>query len=76
MFFGENENNNNGRNSAGGGVDIEGYFMGRHSYGSNGSGNGIDEYKEQAAKIAGKVQEQAKVLKDKALDWFASLTQQ
>ena len=33
------------------------------------SGN-YDEYKDQASKMAEKVQESAKFYKDKALDWF------
>lgn len=47
--------------------------MGRSSQTSN---NSYDEYKEQAAKIAEKVQENAKALKNKALDWLSTFTQQ
>lgn len=43
--------------------------------GSNNGGITYDEYKEQAAKIAEKVTEQAKILKDKAFDWFSTFTQ-
>ncbi len=43
--------------------------MGRSSINSN---NSYDEYRETAAKIAEKVQEGAKVLKDKALDWLST----
>lgn len=38
-------------------------------------GGSYDEYKEQAAKIAEKVQENAKILKEKALDWLSTFTQ-
>jgi len=37
--------------------------------------NSYDEYKEQAAKIAEKVQENAKIFKDKAMDWFSTFSQ-
>lgn len=40
----------------------------------NSIGNGYDEYKEQAKIIAEKVSENAKILKDKALDWFSTFT--
>ena len=36
--------------------------------------NSYDEYKDQAAKIAEKVTENAKILKDKALDWLSTFT--
>jgi hypothetical protein len=36
--------------------------------------NSYDEYKEQAAKMAERVTESAKVLKDKALDWLSTFT--
>jgi hypothetical protein len=35
------------------------------------NGNGLDEYKDAAAKIAVKVTEQASYLKGKALDWLS-----
>jgi hypothetical protein len=43
--------------------------MGRSSVNSN---NSYDEYKEAAVKIAEKVSESAKVMKDKALDWLST----
>ena len=64
--------------------DGDGFQMGKNSYNKSkqmnnelififidyaGSGN-YDEYKEQASKMAEKVQESAKFYKDKALDWF------
>jgi len=70
MFFG-NRSSNPGSNKDFG-DEVEGYFLGRHSQNSGGS---YDEYKEQAAKIAGKVQENAKILKEKALDWLSTFTQ-
>jgi hypothetical protein len=36
--------------------------------------NSYDEYKEQAAKLAEKVTENAKALKDKALDWLSTFS--
>jgi len=47
--------------------------MGRSSNAS-GQGNTYEDYKEQAAKIAEQVSENAKLLKDKAMDWFASFS--
>jgi hypothetical protein len=41
-------------------------FIGNNSY---------DEYKEQAARIAEKMTENAKILKNKALDWLSNFTQ-
>jgi hypothetical protein len=38
--------------------------------------NSYDEYKEQAARLAENVTEKAKVLKEKALDWLSSFSQQ
>lgn len=35
-----------------------------------------DEYKEQAVKMAEKMGESAKLMKDKALDWFNQFTSQ
>lgn len=67
MFFGKEENQKDM------GDEMEGYLMGRHSLNSNGSHN-YDEYKEAAAKLAEKVGEKASILKDKALDWFSSIT--
>jgi hypothetical protein len=42
--------------------------------GGGAGGNGYEEYREQAAKIAEKVSENAKILKDKALDWLAQFS--
>jgi hypothetical protein len=50
---------------------MEGYIMGRSSINSN---NSYDEYKQTAHQIAEKVTESAKVLKDKALDWFSTFS--
>ena len=70
MFFGKNQAAGGG---AGGnfGDDMEGYIMGRSSINSN---NSYDEYKQTAHQIAEKVTESAKVLKDKALDWFSTFS--
>lgn len=72
MFFGNGQNG--GRVSGGKdlGDEVEGYLMGRSSQTSS---NSYDEYKEQAARIAEKVQENAKALKNKALDWLSTFTQ-
>ena len=70
MFFGREDSADN-HNEKNLGDEVEGYFMGRSSVNSN---NSYDEYKDAAAKMAEKVQENAKILKDKALDWFTSLT--
>lgn len=60
---------------------MEGYMMGRSSQNSKFplkikplGNNSYDEYKEQAAKMAERVQEGAKVLKEKALDWLSTFT--
>ena len=45
--------------------------MGRSSVNS---GNSYDEYRQQAVQIAEKVQEGAKVLKDKALDFLSTFS--
>lgn len=85
MFFGSN-GGQNGRTSGGKdlGDEVEGYLMGRSSqtskryrlsYSLLGS-NSYDEYKEQAARIAEKVSENAKILKNKALDWLSTFSQQ
>ena len=51
---------------------MEGYLMGRSSANSNGN---YEEYRETAGKIAEKVQEQAQIMKERALDWFNTITQ-
>lgn len=81
MFFG-NEGNG-GHQNKNFGDEVEGYFMGRSSMNSKLTyhftlclgNNSYDEYKEQAARIAEKVSENAKILKDKALDWLSTFTQ-
>ena len=65
MFFGKKPGDSGSEKGIG--EEMEGYIMGRSSINSN---NSYDEYKEQAARIAEKVTEGAKVFKDKALDWF------
>jgi hypothetical protein len=65
MFFGNKKEPGSAGKDLG--EDVEGYIMGRTS---NTSNNSYDEYKETAIKIAEKVTDQAKVYKDKALDWF------
>ena len=69
MFFGKKAESSGDKN--GFGDDIEGYIMGRSSVNSN---NSYDEYKETAVKMAEKVHESAKVLKDKAMDWFSTFS--
>jgi len=66
MFFGRKQEGSADKNF---GEDVEGYIMGRSSVNSN---NSYDEYKEAAVKIAEKVSESAKVMKDKALDWLST----
>ena len=68
MFFGKKaaDADKNGGNF---GEDVEGYIMGRSSVNSN---NSYDEYKEAAAKMAGRVSDGAKVMKDKAFDWLST----
>ena len=70
MFFGKKADGSGDKNAAFG-DEVEGYIMGRSSINSNSS---YDEYKEQAAKIAEKVSESAKVLKGKALDWLSTFS--
>lgn len=77
MFFGSNAEPKKGNL----GEEMEGYLMGRSSQNSKCclfdvsiGNNSYDEYKEQAAKMAEKVTESAKILKEKALDWLSSYT--
>ncbi len=70
MFFGKRVDGS-GDKGDGLGDEMEGYILGRSSINSGGS---YDEYRETAAKIAEKVSESAKVLKDKALDWLQTLS--
>jgi hypothetical protein len=67
MFFNKPEKGGSGEKNFG--DDVEGYIMGRSSLNSN---NSYDEVKEAATKIAERVTESAKVLKDKAFDWFST----
>ena len=72
MFFGKPEGVSGGKGGSGEknfGDDVEGYIMGRSSLNSN---NSYDEVKEAATKIAERVTESAKQLKDKAFDWFST----
>lgn len=71
MFFGRAENTGSGdkNNNGNFGDDVEGYIMGRSSLNSN---NSYDEVKEAATKIAERVTEGAKQLKDKAFDWLST----
>ena len=76
MFFGREEEEQKRKSI---GEQMEGYF-GRSSLNStsalNNVGNGsYDEYKEAAAKMVEKAQENAKLLKDKALDWLSTFAQ-
>lgn len=74
MFFGKPEGSG-GKGGSGEknfGDDVEGYIMGRSSLNSN---NSYDEVKEAATKIAERVTESAKQLKDKAFDWFSTFQQ-
>ena len=71
MFFGRAESGGGGSGDKNFGDDVEGYIMGRSSLNSN---NSYDEYREQAAVIAEKVTQGAKVLKDKALDWLSTFS--
>jgi len=68
MFFGKKLEGSGEKNI---GDDVEGYILGRSSINSN---NSYEEYKETAAKIAEKVSESAKVLKNKTLDWLSTFS--
>ena len=69
MFFGKKASEGSAEKNIG--DDVEGYILGRSSLNSN---NSYDEYKEAAVKIAEKVSESAKVMKDKALDWLSTFS--
>lgn len=71
MFFGKPEKGGSGE-KGNFGDDVEGYIMGRSSLNSN---NSYDEVKEAATKIAERVTESAKQLKDKAFDWLSTFQQ-
>ena len=55
---------------------FESNLMGRTSLNSMGSGGSYDEYKEAAARVAGRMSEQASALKSATLDWFGQFSQQ
>ena len=67
MFFNKPEGGGSGEKNFG--DDVEGYIMGRSSLNSN---NSYDEVREAATKIAERVSEGAKQLKDKAFDWLST----
>ncbi len=69
MFFGRADGGGSGDKNKNFGDDVEGYIMGRSSLNSN---NSYDEVKEAATKIAERVTEGAKQLKDKAFDWLST----
>ncbi|TNV78411.1 hypothetical protein FGO68_gene2700 [Halteria grandinella] len=69
MFFGRKSQPNGSDKDLG--DQVEGYLMGRSSVNS---GNSYEEYRQQAVQMAEKVQEGAKVLKDKALDWLSTFS--
>jgi len=71
MFFGRKSQPSNGSEKKDLGDHVEGYLMGRSSVNS---GNSYDEYRQQAVQMAEKVQEGAKVLKGKAMDWLSTFT--
>ena len=72
MFFGRPEGGGGSGEKGNFGDDVEGYIMGRSSLNSN---NSYDEVKEAATKIAERVTESAKQLKDKAFDWLSTFQQ-
>jgi len=69
MFFGRKSQPNGSEKDLG--DQMEGYLMGRSSVNS---GNSYEEYRQQAVQMAEKVQEGAKVLKEKALDWLSTFS--